>query len=355
MRRRVLSFALNHKGMGHASRLVAVHLALRERGVDTLFFVGHRHRMIDDYGFDQITIPEHSPSDPATIQDRNTLVTRAVMGQIIRPDDILLHDVAIHPDLYGIGADLGCIQGYIYRDRKDKADPVEVLHDRAPTIDNVYRLGHPGFTEVREGVRILGVSNVMRPPLGRKSVWSRSAGRVKIVVAAGGGGHDDAEEFINAAIRAVDALCVTQNLQASLIVIPGPFYKGSVEVRDHSSMPVRIVSYLGPQYSLYEETDIMISQGGYNTVEELKASGVKAVAVAGERALDDQHARLAALTDTDRLLVSGPDTDEITACLRRLVSAESAPAAASPPPSGATEIADDILTLKGGVTRDAVE
>ncbi|WP_197287126.1 glycosyltransferase [Planomonospora sphaerica] len=324
--------------------------------MDSLFFVGHRHRLIDDYGFEQITIPEHSPSDPEVIQERNTLVTRAVMSQIVEPDDFLLHDVAIHPDLYGIGVDRGCLQGYIYRDRKDKADPVQVLHDRAPTIDNVYQLGHPGFTETREGIRILGVSNVMRPPLDSKSVWPPSSGEVKVVITAGGGGHDDAEEFINAAIRAVSTLCVTQNIQASLIVVPGPFYKGSVKVGSNSPMAVRVVSYIGPQYCLYEETDIIISQGGYNTVEELKTWGVKAVAVAGERALDDQHARLAALADADHVLVSSSDTDEITTCLRRLLSTGVVSAPVLPQPLGAIEIAEDILALLGdGVSREAVE
>lgn len=52
--RLTVSFARGNQALGHASRLVAVHAALRERGWDSLFFTDQAHRLLADYGFEQI-------------------------------------------------------------------------------------------------------------------------------------------------------------------------------------------------------------------------------------------------------------------------------------------------------------
>ena len=73
--KRVVSFSLSERGLGHASRLVAVHMALRELGWDSLFLVERHQRLIADYGFRQVVVPHEEDdliSEPCTSKPSGT-------------------------------------------------------------------------------------------------------------------------------------------------------------------------------------------------------------------------------------------------------------------------------------------
>lgn len=344
MSRRVLSFALNRKGMGHASRLVAVHAVLRELGWSSVFFVGHEHRIISDYGFDQIVIPERTPGDSETAESRKSRIRKAVIREVLSPGDVILHDVVVHPELHELAAAGGCFQGYIYRERKDQADPVPMILATAPAIDTIYVLGQDGDTRIRQGIRVRGVPDVVREGLGDKSVWVDGDEDLRIVVTAGGGGHPDAEPFLNAALAGVARLCAARAVRASVLAVTGPYFRGTVTVPPSAHVGVRVTPYIGPDHSLYAGADAVVAQGGYNTVQELKHNGVRAVTVPGERMLDDQHLRLSALAKRDHVVVSRPDPAEIGERLSELLHLPLvSPAATGPRAAGAVEIAHDIV------------
>jgi hypothetical protein len=337
--------------MGHASRLVAVHSVLRDLGVDSAFFVSHEHRLISDYGFDQIVIPERSAADSPEAELKKAAIRKAVIQEVMEPHDVILHDVAIHAELYELGVAQGLFQGYIYRARKDQSDPARFIADRAPDVDVVYVLGKAGETDHRHGIRLLGVADVVRRRRGEKPIWGSDDDGIKVVVMAGGGGHADAEAFIDAAVSGVLHACAAQDLRATLSVITGPYFRGTVRVPPAPHVKVRVQSYLGPEYSPYEGTDAVVSQGGYNTVQELKLSGVRAVAVPGERLRDDQHARLSELDVHDSVAVSSADAGQISASLAKLLLSPAGAPVSGTQPRGAFEIAQDIVGTRSRAGR----
>ncbi|MYU12639.1 hypothetical protein GTZ78_18530 [Streptomyces sp. SID8361] len=344
MSNRVLSFALNKKGMGHASRLVAIHSVLREVGWNSTFFVGHEHRIIADYGFEQIVIPERTYGDPPAVEARKSGIRRAVIREVMDDNDVILHDVVVHPELYELGIPRQCYQGYIYRERKDHADPAALLRAvGAPNIDTAYVLGRAGSIETRHGIRVVGVPDVVRRRLGEESVWQRSDPGLRILVTSGGGGHEDAEPFLNSAISGIVRMCVERATQATIRVVTGPYFRGSIAVEPNPYVSLRVTSYVDPHHSLYADTDVIVSQGGYNTVQELKLAGVPAIAVAGERMLDDQYARITELTVWEHVRACGPTPEEISKQLSELLHTPAGTAAATVSrPSGAEEVARDV-------------
>ncbi|WP_078916706.1 glycosyltransferase [Streptomyces viridochromogenes] len=347
MGNRVLSFALNKKGMGHASRLVAVHSVLRELGWSSSFFVGHEHRIIADYDFEQIVIPERTYGDPPGLEARKSDIRRAVIREVMTDGDVVLHDVVVHPELYELGMTHRCRQGYIYRERKDQADPTAVLRAvEASAVDVAYVLGRAGLSDVRHGIRVMGVPDVVRQRLGGESIWEPGDPGLRVLVTSGGGGHDDAESFLNAAITGIARMCADRALRATVRVVTGPYFRGGVALEPNPYVSLRVTSYVDPHHSLYADTDVIVSQGGYNTVQELKLAGVPAVAVAGERMLDDQHARLAELAARDHVTVSGSTPEEIGKQLAALLDTPAGTAIPTTPrPSGAEAIARDIVRL----------
>src|SRR3954447_6920129 len=105
--RRVVSFSLSERGIGHASRLVAVHSALREIGWRSLFFVERQQPLIADYGFDQIVMPPHGnsivgeqPSSLSEGAERGARLADLIVANCTEPEDIVLHDVVVYRPLY---------------------------------------------------------------------------------------------------------------------------------------------------------------------------------------------------------------------------------------------------------------
>ncbi|MEV0263786.1 hypothetical protein AB0I49_20935 [Streptomyces sp. NPDC050617] len=65
MTRRVVSFAWGRgrgRGLGHVSRLIAVHTELRSHGLDSLLLTERHQRLIDDHGLRQTVIPTDADS-----------------------------------------------------------------------------------------------------------------------------------------------------------------------------------------------------------------------------------------------------------------------------------------------------
>src|SRR6266540_1706270 len=128
MRNRVVSFAWNHQGLGHASRLVAVHSVLRDKGWASLFLVEHPQALIGAYDFPQVTMPKHQESlvgdtwwsarDDASGQSRELADT--IVAACTAPDDVILHDVVIYRPLYDWAVRNGRSQLLIHRARKDR-------------------------------------------------------------------------------------------------------------------------------------------------------------------------------------------------------------------------------------------
>lgn len=362
------SFALNSTGLGHASRLVAIHDAVRRRhGLSSLFFTEHRIGLIDEYGFEQVVLPPYAGSllgdvwwnrdegTPSTVARAAELARTILSAVLAGRRGMVLHDVVVHEQLYLLARARKFRQALVYRPRSDVADPPAWLAERAPGVANMYLIGERESVR-RNGVRAHAVPNVRREPRGDRSVWTGEQTGVRVAVSAGGGGHDDAESFVHTAVEAVARFADTASDPVSAFVVPGPFYGGDVVLPRNIDATVALRYYLPPEFALHRGTDVQVCQGGYNTIQELAASGAKAVVVPGRRMIDDQAARARELAArAPNLRVSGGDPAAIAAYLTELLAMPAVPARPSTSDNGADAIADDIAGILAGEAPEGTE
>jgi len=349
MNRRVVSFAWG-RGLGHVSRLIAVHRALGGLGWGSLFLVERRQRMIAEYEFDQVMTPTDKDSlvaEPLVGVERmgNPALARLIVDAVLSADDVVLHDVVVHRDLYEQGMRLGCRQMLTYRSVKNRPDPGSWVARHTPGIHHVFLLGNPEYRETREGVTLEGVHDVMRQPLAEESIWPEDTPRPRIVVTAAGGGHGDAKHFLTAALEGTRLFGSRARRAVSVYVVTGPHFHGTFAVPSGMNGIVRVTPYVGPRYSIYRDTTAVVAHGGYNTVQELASTGTPAVVVAGTRDFEDQRVHLNAAADRLVAVVTEATPEDIADGLTNVVQHSTDGPRRAIPPQGAWEIAYRITQL----------
>lgn len=112
-----------------------------------------------------------------------------------------------------------------------------------------------------------------------------------VVSTAGGGGFaEDAASFFALVVAAHTRLLALQP-QARHIVVRGPNYQGALP-----ALPGMTVVEHEPELgNLFALAGLVIAQGGYNTVQELRLAQAPAVFLPGDRGYDDQEERVRAL------------------------------------------------------------
>ncbi|MFF2120884.1 glycosyltransferase [Kitasatospora sp. NPDC058184] len=353
MNGRVVSFTWG-RGLGHVSRQIAVHRELRGLGRDSLLLTERPQRLIEDYGFAQTVLPTDADSlvgEPlhGTGPAVDHGLARAMVAWVLRPDDVVLHDVTVQRELYDQAARLGCPQFLVHRFQRNRPDPPHWVSRHTPAIGTIYLLGEPGPEETVHGVRVLGVPHVVRPLLDDRSPWPEETRALRVAVVAGGGGHDDAPGFLTAALHGIRAFTRRRPASAGVdvLVLTGPHFDGAVLVPPGLPGPVRVRPYLGPAYDVYRHADAAITHAGYNTVQELVRSGLPVVAVPGVRDFDDQRVHLKA-ADSPNVVVADAEEHVIARALAEALNGPSgtrARPAATPArqADGAARIARDLV------------
>jgi Glycosyltransferase family 28 C-terminal domain len=346
--RRVVSFTWG-RGLGHVSRLIAVHTELRALEWDSLLLADREQRLTEDHGFTQVVIPTDADSlvgEPlrGTGPAMDHRLAQTLVAQALRADDVVLHDVTVQRELYHEAARLGCSQFLVHRFQHNRPDPAPWVARHVPAIGRVYLLGKAGREETSHGVELLGVPDVVRRPLGTRSPWPSDGHGKRIAVVAGGGGHADAPGFLAAALHAVRCYghrCAPNPVD--VLVVTGPNFRGEVVIPPGLSGPVRVSPYLGPTYDIYRHATAAITHGGYNTVQELARSGVPAVVVPGVRDFDDQRVHLQAAASRLNAVVVEADPEAIARALAEVMTAGRRPPIEEPHGTkGAAWIARDL-------------
>lgn len=149
-------------------------------------------------------------------------------------------------------------------------------------------------------------------------------GETLVVSTPGGGGFtEDVTSFFGVVAEAHCHLLAAQP-SARHIVVRGPNYVGPIP-----SLPGMTVVEHEPELgNLFALASLVVAEGGYNTVQELRLARVPAVFLPGDRSYDDQEERVRALesqgaaavfTDRDPALVA-PAIAAIAGDLRRLAA-----------------------------------
>lgn len=116
-------------------------------------------------------------------------------------------------------------------------------------------------------------------------------GDLVVVSTPGGGGFaDDAASFF-AVVAEAHRQMAQARPGARHIVVRGPHYRGAIPAAEGMT----VVDHEPELGNLFALAGLVIAEGGYNTVQELRLARVPAVFLPGERGYDDQEERVRAL------------------------------------------------------------
>jgi predicted glycosyltransferase len=262
--------------------------------------------------------------------ERRRLVGGAIDGvaRAFAPDLVVVDTFPLGPHRELAGASLGYAKRALVRRHVPEAALAEpALADGLERMDLVLVADDPG--PHREGRRIPPIT-ISRPPRSRadakRALGLPAEGRV-LLVAAGGGGDEDATTHATSIARAlarIDAEC-------TVALALGPLAGARVEI----GARIRHVQ-IAPLAPLLAAFDGAIAPAGYNTTHELAIAGVPAALFAQERPFDDQAARAERF---DATVLEAFDDDAIRAAVGAMKPLRSVPG------GGADRAAEALLDL----------
>jgi predicted glycosyltransferase len=208
-------------------------------------------------------------------------------------DDTLLRDEGgALPD--------GVRRAYVMRKSRDERHAAIVASGLLARVDVVIvphteaEFGHALPAALR--ARSVFTGPIIRRPTtaGAERVRARygAAGDAFLLVStAGGGGFADTAAQLFATAAAAHRRLAGRLDGFRHVVVRGPNFTGAID-----ALPgMTVVDFEAEMVDLLATADLVLAEGGYNTVNELRLARTPAVFVPGERAYDDQAERVAAL------------------------------------------------------------
>jgi predicted glycosyltransferase len=298
-RRTVLFQPLNHIGMGHINRLAVIALALQEldQSIRTPFVVEESSDvMLDARELPYIPFPSSNSMSHGgawsgwTNDERYSLqqqlsqtILQAVVPQVVVFDCLAIPAFADAVLTSGIPV-VFCLREM--RSLREYLPRVRDLLDRARLI----LIPHPQGTfalpeDLAAKCRFVGeIARVGRA----LSTRERDRDAPHILISGGGGGYPGTVQFYNLALKATAKLREHHaGLKAQLVT--GPLFRDWSVLEPSDG--ISVVPFDPDMTSLFADADLVICQGGYNTVAELAQLQTRTVLVPAEREWDDQFAR----------------------------------------------------------------
>ena len=132
------------------------------------------------------------------------------------------------------------------------------------------------------------VSQIVRPRP-TTSIERRYPDNFKIVViAGGGGGYPNTVDFYNLALASFKS-CRARNPNMIGILITGPLFQDWQKLSLVDG--IRVIPFDPDMATTLASADLIICQGGYNTIAEVTSVARPAICVPAERTVDDQFER----------------------------------------------------------------
>lgn len=337
---RVLFHAINGIGLGHLARTTTLAIEVRALGHDVLVLTSALDTsLLQKAALDFVRLPPRL-SEPHVSPERSLLsldkrlehkAIQAIL-EVFFPD-IVVFDTHPPPWLVHHVRSIGARATLVLRELRPqyldhllqgdllrRFDRILIPHERTEVDEHLF----PWFLPISlEGP-------VLRPMNTQPA--SPPTGRPLLVVAAGGGGQPvETRRFFQAA---ADAHWLLRNKFPTIetALIQGPY--GCTPKRIPPG--VRLLGALPDPSPWLLAADLVISQAGYNTIQEIRALKVPAVLVPGHRRAEDQSKRARRLARSGAAVISraeaGQLADTIGDLLQKPERIIALRAAHSPPP-----------------------
>jgi predicted glycosyltransferase len=311
--RRILFRCPGKRGLGHLVRALNIAREVRalEPSADIRFYTrGAAAPALVGGEFDCVV---------ETDRDALALWRRLVADH--RPDTVV-DDTLLRDE--GGALPEGIRRAYVMRRSRDDRHEAIVAGDLLRRVDVVIvphteaEFGHPLPAALR--ARSVFTGPIIRRPTARGAARVRERYDViddgfLLVSTAGGGGFADtaAELFATAAAAHRRLAWLLPDL--SHVVVRGPNFGGRIK-----ALPgMKIIDFEPEMTELLAAADLVIAEGGYNTVNELRLARTPAAFVPGARAYDDQEERVRAVARRgSAAIVSGTSPEQAGAAIAAL-------------------------------------
>jgi UDP-N-acetylglucosamine--N-acetylmuramyl-(pentapeptide) pyrophosphoryl-undecaprenol N-acetylglucosamine transferase len=350
----------NGIGLGHISRLMAIAMAVRAKAPSIrlpFLLEGSSHLLLEIASLPYLSLPtdetlystETWTSWP--IEERQTIILKIAESIIrqLKPNLILFDTI---PCIGVLTAAAACEVPVAICIRKGKDMPnyfalMERYHKQLKYLKLIIIPHRPDEVTVPDHFisRTRFVSQIVRPRPAT-SVGRRDPDNSKmIVITGGGGGFPNTVDFYNLALVSFKS-CRTRNPNINGMLITGPLFQ---DWRKLSMVDgIRVIPFDPNMATTLASADLIICQGGYNTIAEVTSVATPAICVPAERAVDDQFERAeqAAISYSDFHVCRTPEpnylAELIDLCLQTPIRERSDGGASS---RGAEQAAEALLEL----------
>lgn len=300
----VLFHAVNGIGLGHISRLAAIALAMRERrpNLPLLFVVeGDSHGLLQSADLPYVEFPSASRfngGEDSWLRSIRGRLLGSIAESIVAATNprLILFDCLPNPAFVAVAKRKSIPLAICVRKTKDMRDYLRRLQpvlDQARTIIFPHESSEvevpPEFNE-----KSIFVGRIVRP-LNRIPGPINQRGHSRIIISGGGGGYPGTVAFYNLTLEALSA-CRQIDPTLSATLITGPLFTEWSRLKPASG--VQIIPFDPGITTLFSGADLVICQGGYNTIAELTTLGVPVICIPAERTFDDQHERAVKTAET---------------------------------------------------------
>jgi UDP-N-acetylglucosamine:LPS N-acetylglucosamine transferase len=364
---RVLAYAWDHEGLGHVARLLNVISGIRELCPEAAVSIlaEQDSELLRQSGHPYAPVPAHRDSYlgevPGTRQDERPLeravaaAAAAAAARVARPT-VVLHDSVVSADLLRAVPPRQAPHVLVLRRNKSMAALLESMGEGLDDLAMVILPHEPGEVPAAEIPRRLRARTVFTGPIVRpvaagstaamRSRYGVPTGHRMIVVTGGGGGFADQHVLFDSAARAIARTATTPTVG---VLVLGYFFNGiAVLPAAGAGLTWRVTRHEPELPALMGAADVVIAQGGYNTLFEARSAGARVVAVPGIRSSDNQarRTRQMARDDPNAVAVDGPDADAIASAITSLCRSRRRPAAGGQS-AGRLRAAAAIIELAG--------
>lgn len=345
----------NRIGLGHLNRSASIALAMRSFSPATrIQFVieGSSHSFLEQFGLPFITLPTAwDPQRSQALNDERRSILKTTSDAILdtfRPD-LIVYDCLPHFHFMEAVRRRNIPTALCLRKVKDfkkySQNPrvSELLGEQPLLIIPHEENEFPIPVSLLPRAKYVG--EIVRPTIRGNDVNEGVVGQSEkrlIVITGGGGGDPSTLLFYNLSLAALRAVSHA-NANITVLLIAGPLFK---EWRSLQLFDGVHVSPFEPHIELiFRQCSLVISQGGYNSLAELKKLNVPTICIPQPREFDDQYDRAQKYSAESGSMFRFLDTDSaaLSSLITTVLLTDRLPQAPTASTSGAERAAQLLL------------
>jgi predicted glycosyltransferase len=288
---RLLFQSRNRRGLGHLMRGLNLARAIRRQdpAIDIVFYARH-------HSADALCGPEFRA---IVERDSDGMGHWPEVVHAVAPD-LVVYDTMLPADPAEVQAAPAARRVFVMRKVRDDKQADALSHPFLEQVDLVLvphtrdEFGHSLSPALDAKTAFVGPI-VRLPDATRqervRSTYHLAPGDFVLTSTVGGGGFADQAEAFFATVYAIHRAVEQRLPRLRHIVVQGPNFGGAL-----APLPgMTVVEYEPDLIDLLAISDLVVAEGGYNTVNEIRVARTPAVFLPSIRNLDDQEERVRAL------------------------------------------------------------